>query len=156
MTTLAELEELERGVQRPPQPQNQFESESFRFSKFLLEDDKENVPEKVPEEFWPFFDKELALSNFSDQDAKIMMHELRIATIDLKMEIPDYSKTLNMLKHLDLLRVKSFAKIKRATGGTGRERALFASQIRQFLTSEEDKPRGGFLSRVTGIFGGRK
>jgi hypothetical protein len=157
MATLEELEALEKSEKAEKEKYERgFESEGYRFSQFLLEDNMDNVPEGVAQQFWPFFDKELALSNFTETDARILMSELKIAILDLKMEIPDYKKDLNTLKHLDLLRVKSFAKIKRATGGTGRERALFATQIRQFLTSEEERPKGGFLSKVSSIFRGRR
>jgi len=135
---------------------SQFDTESFRFIKFLLDNEKENLPANIMKIFWPFFDKEVPLSNFDNVDVKVMMDELRIAILNLKMSVPDFKKTYNDIINLDGLRPKFYARIKRATGGMQRERALESTQIRQFLTNEMETAKGGILSRIAGIFGGRK
>lgn len=156
MAGILELKQLEKESDNFSEEQvKNFETESYRFIKFLLENEK-NMPENLVALFWPFFDKEMALSNFSDRDVALLMDDLRISILNLKMSIPDFKKTYNDIIHLDNLKPKFFAKIKRSTGGMNRERALEATQIRQFLTNETEQVRGGILSRLAGIFGGRK
>jgi len=152
MPTLAEIADLERKV-FADSAQPTFETTEARFSKWQLEN--ENVPKGLTELFWPFFDKELALSNLMPEDVKTLLLELKIATLNFKMSHPDFEMTYEEVTNLDMLRPKTFMRAMRSTGGTGRERAIEATQIRQILTGEHTTaPQGGIMSSIMGAIPG--
>lgn len=156
MASLEEMLALQKMTETTP-IQTGFEGESIRFAQFLLEDHNKNIPEMFLKQFWSFFDIEPALTNLTDQDCALLMHDLRIAILNYKMSLPDFQKSYSDIMYLDQLETKFFAKIKRSTGGVNRERALQATQIRQFLTGDgESSARGGILSRIGGMFKGRQ
>lgn len=154
MAGILELSQMEKTGQQLAQDTG-FETESYRFIKYLLEHDK-NLPAGVMEKFWPFFSKQMTLSNFNDKDVMTLLDDLKIAILDFKMSIPDFKKTYDDIMILDGLRPTVLAIVKRSTGGMMRERALEATQIKQFLTNEQERTSGGIMAKLGSIFGGRK
>jgi len=155
MPSIEELVMLQRAVEQTATP-SAFESESIKFAQFMLENNNKNIPEHLLVQFWPFLDVEQALTNLNPPDVKLLMDELRIATLNIKMAHPDYEKSYDDVTNWDGMRAKTFSKLMRSTGGMQRERALQATQIRQLLTNEGDSAKGGILSKLGGMFGGRK
>lgn len=129
-------------------------SETRELIEILVEDDKAKlgVPKDISEKFWVFFDKELALSNLEKADVQQILHISNILRIDSLLEQPDYKINFDDIKHLDMIQLKAFIKAKRSTGGLGRERGLVATQIRQIWTPEMQRPSGGIMSKIGGIF----
>ena len=156
MAGILELSQVDRITEPTHQEMLKgFQAEDFRFLQMILENEK-NHPEELDKLFWPFFDKEQALTNFTDVDVKVQMENLHIAILNYKMSIPDYRKTYNDIIHLDNMRAKLFAKVKRSTGGLNRERAIQATHIKQLIANEQEVAKGGILSRIGGIFRGRR
>jgi len=141
-------------AQEPPE----IKSDGREFAEFLLEDEQKKikVPENFMSNFWISFDKEMALTNLTDDDIKKLMLTQKIVRLDTIMEQPDFKLKFHDLKHLDQVEMKTFIKSKRSSGGMGRERALLATQIKQFKAdAESDRPRGGMLSKIGSFFKGR-
>ncbi len=159
MTNLEELQELQSMEEKKDRRLlESFEAEAFKFGKLMIEDNPDNYPEKLRENFWMVFDKELALTNLEKEDITKLMFMFDIAKLDFKMSKAPFELSFEELKNLDMLEMKMFAKIKRSTGGMQRERGLFAQQhqIRQFITNEHEQPKGGFLSKIGSVFSGRR
>jgi hypothetical protein len=135
---------------------NSFESESFKFSELLLKDDMDKIPDELQKPFWVFFDKELSLSNLGEQDVQKIIFLLGLVKLDIMMSKPDYDLRFEDMANLDAMTIKAVIKAKRSTGGIERERALFVQQVKQFLTNEGSQVKGGFLSKIGSMFGGRK
>jgi hypothetical protein len=153
MPSIIELAEMERQVFGAAQ-QPQFDSTDAKFAKFLLEND--NVPKGMLELFWPFFDKEIANTNFEKADVDSILLDLNIAILNFKMSHPDFEMTYEEVTNLDMMRPKAFMRAMRSTGGVSRERALQATQIRQLLGGESQAPQGGIMSSLGGLIGGKK
>lgn len=156
MTDGKEIEAYLTQQGTPKDYSNQFESESFKFSELLLKDDMDKIPEELRKPFWVFFDKELALSNLSEADVTKITFLLGLVKLDIMMAKPDYDLQFEDMANLDAMTIKAVIKAKRSTGGIERERALFVQQVKQFLTNEGNQVKGGFLSKVGSMFGGRK
>ena len=127
------------------------ETEQFKFSQILLENDLKHVPKNIPKSFWAFFDKELSLTNFTPEDIRSNMFMFDIAKLDLMMSQTDFDMKFEDQIDFTNLKVKAFAKMKRSFG-SDRERVMLASQIRQVISTEKGGVSGGFLSKM---FGGR-
>lgn len=151
--TILELAEMERRC-FPDANQPQFEDSTSKFNSFLLSNDK--VPEGMLALFWPFFDKELALSNLDKEDVKTLLLDLKIAILNRKMSYPDFEMTYEEVTNLDMMQPKTFMRAMRSTGGMGRERAIEATQIRQILGGESTAPQGGIISSIAGMLPGKK
>lgn len=153
---LAAIEKAEKDVQG--KLEGGFESESFRFGKLILEDKLEGLPEDIKRKFWIVFDKELSLSNFQPEDIRWFSLYLDILKIDMMESQPEMNMTFDAAMNFDMLKMKTVAKTLRSTGGMIRERGLLAQQhqIKQFITSEGERPQGGIMSKISGFFGGRK
>lgn len=158
---MASLQEMEH-LQQIQQPQTRddmdrlMDSEQFKFSQFLIADDLKSVPEQLPKQLWSFFDKEMAITNLTPDDVRWLGLQFDIAKLDLNMSKPDFEMTFDDMRDQTNMKVKSFIKMKRSTSPQ-RERELLATQIRQFITSEDQGVSGGWLSKVGGMFkGGNK
>jgi len=141
-----------------PRPQG-FETEMFRFAKLIISDeDLRDVDPELRKRFWLVFDKELALSNFDKQDLEWLMLAFDCAKIDYMMSKYEDEIDFKKLQHLDMIKLKFIAKLRRSVGGMMRERALFAQQhqIKQVMVSEKDQPSGGILSKIASAFGRRE
>ena len=81
-----------------------------------------------------------------------------IAKINYMMGRPEQDLTFDEIRNIDMLKMKILLKLKRSSGGMLRERALFAQQhqIRQFITNEPEQAKGGLLSGLGKMFGGKK
>jgi len=164
LLTLEDLERLDKQIASQEAEQRAtFESETNRFSEFLLEDNLRNIPKTFMgnndnaflQDFWIAFDKEMALTNLEPNDVRYIMDHFEIARLNALMRHPDYKLDFNDVSQLNLAKMKIFIKAKRSTGGINRERALIASQIRQFLTNEQETPKGGIFGRIGAIFARR-
>lgn len=161
MIMMASLEEMEQIHQYQQPQQNQedlqrlLESEQFKFSQMLLEDNLKDVPEGIPKKFWSFFDKEMAITNLTPEDVRWLMFQFDIAKLDQNMSRPDFELSFDDMRDQTNLKVKSFIKMKRSTSPM-RERELLATQIKQFISNENEGVSGGFLSKLGGVFGGKK
>jgi len=150
---LLELKELSKNDDSNLQyDSNYFDQQVLQFNKFIIENDRTILPPDIEKYFWVFNDKELALSNFDNNDIKRIMLWFDIAKINYMMGIPDYKLTFDMMRDIDEMWVKTLAKIKRSSGGMERERALLATQIKEIRTPE--RKQAGFWGGVANIFRG--
>lgn len=159
MASLQEMEQMammQQPVRSPEDMQHLLDSEFYKFSQMLLTDDMKNVPEDLREKFWVFFDKELSLTNLTPDAVKWIMFQFDIAKLDSMIAKPDFELKFEDSGDATNMKVKAFAKIMRSTSPK-RERELLATQIRQSIISDESSGvSGGFLSKVGGVFKGRK
>lgn len=164
MASMVDLQQLEKSAsEMKPSPEvdrqylkKLFEAENLNFSRFLLEEDIDLLPKGFAENFWVAFDKELALTNLNDIDVQAILERIDLVRLDTIMQTPDFRLNWDAIKHLDQLGIKTFVKAKRSTGGINRERAMLASEVKQFLTNEIEGVKGGFLSKIAGFVKGRK
>ena len=129
------------------------ETEVFRFSKYLLDDD--DVPEDLKEWFWAFVNKEAALTNLNDVAVKRMMRCFENTSYLYMMTKPKHDHSFDEEVMLEQLRAKIHMKLLRSTGGKDRERFILGAQIQQNILEENEKvqPKGGIVSGFKKIMG---
>jgi hypothetical protein len=144
---LTKVSNMDNGQLKPEE--DYFEGEVHKFNKFVIENDK-IVPPQVEDQFWAFMDREMALSNLDKDDIKRGLLWFDIAKIDLMMNMPDYKLDFDTIRRIDQARFKAFVKMKRSFGGPDRERALLATQIKDFRFPGQQRKEGNIFSRWFG------
>ena len=132
-----------------------FESQMFRFSKFLLEDD--SFPEGLEKWFWAFHDKEAALTNLGKENVTRLMRTVDNTIYFYLSCKPAFEYSFEEEVALQQMKGKIYMKLLRSTGGRDRERFILGSQIQQNILEDNGgaRPKGGIVNSVKKMFGGR-
>jgi len=137
-----EEEEAVRGV---------FTRQDFKLISFLLEN--KDIPKDLKKMFWAFGSRVMALTNFTDDDVKMMMYDWHDAKITYMMSRPYYKYTYDEELAISNFEAWFRAMIRRSVGGGQRERVIIASHISQRMGEIEEVPRGGIMQGVKKLFG---
>ena len=152
-----EVTDIQEMAEEELRESQEFDNEAYKFAKLLITDDRLADDEELMKKFWIVFDKDVSLSNLTEEDVKSLLLWFDILKIDYLMSKYEDEIDFRKIRNIDALRAKLLVKAKRSTGGLTRDRALFAQQhqIKELVVGSKEAPKGGILGRIASLFGGR-